>query len=154
MFLFRVITFCCNSTVKKTHIEVTVYNKYIIHLGCVYKEKKPCQQWGPQLSRILVIKKSIEKLKSLYMKINFPTQQGFHFCKARILLWWDFFFPCKHFVPLCRDVFIVKKHVQYSRNTFNKKCYKNRRQIHELLTTSKKIIRKTKNGACCNTRWK
>ena len=70
---------------------MTVYNKYIIHLGCVYKEKKPCQQWGPQLSRILVIKKSLEKLKSLYMKINFPTQQGFHFCKARILLWWDYF---------------------------------------------------------------
>ena len=60
---------------------------------------------------LTLLKNSIEKSKSVYMKINYLTQQGSHVHKTGISLWWDVSFLYKRFIPLCRGVFVYKVHV-------------------------------------------
>lgn len=65
---------------------------------------------------------SIEKSKSIVLKINHPNLMGR-------------FFPYKYFVPLCRDVFSYKAHEYFFRNwkkAFDVKHNESWGQINEL----------------------
>ena len=76
------------------------------------------------------------------MKKNSPIYQGSHFHKTGISLSWDVFFPYKHFVPICRDVFGNKEYVWINifkdcGKTFDQKRNENGSQINKLLTNIK-----------------
>ena len=55
-------------------------------------ETKHASKVGASVRRDLTLwKNSIEKSKSVYMKINSSTSQGSHFHKTGISLWWGVF---------------------------------------------------------------
>ena len=92
------------SCLYKSHIRIDTYlNQTQAIKGVFIWRKRSPQSEGLKQDHVV---------KEFYCKINIGLYENelSHFHKFEILLWQDLLIPYKHFVPLCRGIFVYKTH--------------------------------------------